>query len=153
MVRYNNTSVLRRLDLDNLTLLRRIMGALALALENSSTTRKQALDLGTTVLTPMEGTWVRAILNAINRNTGYPLLRDAIVRFSAARLGSAVELHKATKELENVADEYVLIVPESHIEEYVKALRQFETLPWFENQLLGKEAQVWHLNVLFCDPG
>jgi hypothetical protein len=153
MVRYNNTSVLRRLDLDNLTLLKRIMSALALALENSSTTRKHKLDLSTTVLTPMESAWVRAILNAINRNTDYPLLRDAIVRFSTARLGSAEELHKATKELENVADEYVLIVPESHIEEYTEALKRFETLPWFENQLLGEEARVWHLNVLFCDSG
>ncbi|PSS09284.1 hypothetical protein M430DRAFT_271282 [Amorphotheca resinae ATCC 22711] len=128
MVRYNNSSVLRRLDLDNIKSIKNIMSALAFALDKSSTeaAHKYGLDVA---LGKMESVWVEYILNAIKRSANYTLLRDAITRFVESRSEPKQRILQAITELESLADEQVLTVPEFHLEEYEEALKRFEALP------------------------
>lgn len=141
MVRYNNASVLRRLDLDNMDKLKMIMDILLPILETQST---ELPDINTTdvVIHSWEREWIKGILEAVNRNTDYPLLKGAIVRFCGARRESRARLKTAIHELETLADEDVLMVPETHIEEYTEALRRFEALPRSANQRLLEETLV-----------
>ena len=141
MVRYNNSSVLRRLDLDNVDKLKKVMEILLTAIETHSI---GLLDTNATDvdLHSWEREWVKGIFKAVNRNTDYPLLKAAIVRFCGARQESRARLNTAIRELETLAHEDVLMVPETHIEEYMEALRRFEALPRSTNQRLQEEAHV-----------
>lgn len=141
MVRYNNASVLRRLDLDNVDKLKIIMNILLSALEAHSTEIPDAYTTDV-VLHWWEREWIKTILKAVDRNTDYPLLKGAIVRFCAARQESQARVETAVHELETLADEDVLMVPETHMAEYTEALRRFEALPRSASQRLLEEAFV-----------
>lgn len=65
----------------------------------------------------------------MNRNTKYTLLTQAIARFCGARLKPPAQLREAAKELECLATEYVLRIPEMHTEKYTAALERFAALP------------------------
>ncbi|KIN00890.1 hypothetical protein OIDMADRAFT_54035 [Oidiodendron maius Zn] len=139
MVRYNNASVLRRLDLDNVDKLKIIMNILLSALEAQSTEIPDA-DTTDVVLYWWEREWIKTVLKAVDRNTDYHLLKGAIVRFCAARQESQARVETAVHELETLADEDVLMVPETHMAEYTEALRRFEALPRSASQRLLEEA-------------
>lgn len=142
MVRFNNTSILRRLDLDNTNSLKKVMNALTVTLERGCTVLEESKALGNDDLTLLESQWVKAVLRAIERNMDHPLLRRAIIRFCGERKESIVRINTAVKELENLADEDVLMVPESHFEAYNEALAQFDAMLPTKNQLLLEEAYV-----------
>jgi hypothetical protein len=146
MVRYTNTSVLRRLDLDDIDSLKRVMDTLAVALEHGSTQFQHPKNIGKK-LHALEGQWTEAIIKAINRNIDYPLLESAIVRFCGARMSSLAHIEMAVRELESLGDEDVLIIPESHIKEYTEASKQFEALPRSKHQRLLEEAHVRHFTL------
>jgi hypothetical protein len=129
MPKYNNLSILRKIDQHDLRSLRRVMTGLNHSLEVS----KQLLEAKeglTMYLTADERTWVNRILNAISANgDDYQLLRDAIKRFIKARLAPDKYVIELTKELSLLAEEDVLVVPVGHIKEYEAALKRFHTLP------------------------
>jgi hypothetical protein len=141
MVRFNNTSILRRLDLDNTNSLKRVMNVLTVTLEGGSSVLEISQVSGNE-LSLLESQWVKAVLRAIETNTDHPLLMRAIIRFCGARKESVAGLNAAVKELENLADEDVLTVPGSHFEEYNQALAQFDAIPPTNNQLRLEEAYV-----------
>lgn len=134
-------SVLRRLDLDNHASLKNVMIALASELEKDSA-KSQASSGPRAVLNSLENAWVNSILEAIDMNPEYTLLGRAITRFSSGRLGSSAQFCEAVQELEQLADEHVLTVPQSHIREYTTAFKSFEALSHSETELMAEEAQV-----------
>jgi hypothetical protein len=141
MVRFNNLSVLRRLDLDNTKSVQKVLDILAVTLQRGSTTIEKKTVSGHK-LTVMESQWTNAILRAIERNKEYPLLARAILRLCAARQESVVQLNIAIQELEDLTEEDVLIVPESHEEEYAAAVAKFKEMPHSKNQTLMEESYV-----------
>jgi hypothetical protein len=141
MVRFNNTSILRRLDLDNTNSLKRVLNVLTVTLEGGSSVLEISQVSGNE-LSLLESQWVKAVLRAIQTNTDHPLLMRAIIRFCGARKESVAGLNAAVKELENLAGEDVLTVPGSHFEEYNQALAQFDAIPPTNNQLRLEEAYV-----------
>lgn len=128
MVRFNNLSVLRRLDLDNAKSVQKVLDVLTSKLQSCSTTLEEKT-ISSYKLTVMEAQWVKSILKAIERNKDYSLLMRAMVRLCVARKESPAKLNKAIQELEDLANEDVLIVPESHLEEYDVAMAKFNTMP------------------------
>ena len=81
-------------------------------------------------LTSNERSWVEAILLAVRSNgDDYPLLRDAIQRFTKPRMAADKYVIDAIKELDQLAEERVLLVPSSHIKEYEQVLKRFHALP------------------------
>lgn len=81
-------------------------------------------------LTAGERNWVNGIINAIGANgDDYPLLKDAAERFTEGRLAPDKYVIEITKELDQLAEEDVLVVPVSHIAEYEVALKKFHALP------------------------
>lgn len=129
MPKYGNLSVLRRIDQHDLRSIRRVMTGLNYSLEIS----KQPLDAKeglSMFLTAGERRWVNSIINAIASNgDDYPLLRDAVLRFVQARMAPDRYVIEATKELDQLAEEDVLLVPLSHIKVYEDALKKFDALP------------------------
>jgi hypothetical protein len=81
-------------------------------------------------LTACERNWVNGIINAIGTNgDDYPLLKDAVERFTKGRLAPDKYVIEFTKELDQLAEEDVLVVPVNHIAEYEVALKKFNALP------------------------
>jgi len=126
------------------------MSALAFALDKSSTeaAHKYGLDVA---LGKMESVWVEYILNAIKRSANYTLLRDAITRFVESRSEPKQRILQAITELESLADEQVLTVPEFHLEEYEEALKRFEALPPLIQPTV-EEIQVGYIPPALQDP-
>jgi hypothetical protein len=141
MVRFSNLSVLRRLDLDNTKSVQKVLDILAATLQRGSTTIEKKTVSGHN-LTVMESQWTDAIVRAIERNKEFPLLARAILRLCAARKESVVRLNIAIQELEDLAEEDVLIVPESHEEEYDAAVAKFKKMSHSKNQTLMEESYV-----------
>lgn len=141
MVRYNNMSVLRRLDLDNLKSLQRVMTILAINLQQASTEFEESKEK-TEKLTLLESQWVKSIFRAIERNSDHPLLTRAIIRLCVARNESEFSFSTAIRELEDLANEDVLMLPESHMEAYTVALARFNAMTPSKNQRLLEEAYV-----------
>jgi hypothetical protein len=123
MVRYNNCSVLRRIDLDDISSLRRIISCLNSEFGNDSLSENKSKQFK---LQKLEKAWVNHILIAIDRTArDYPLLHDSIYRFIGADFADDEGISKAAKELEDIADEDILTVPERHAEEYGRAAERF----------------------------
>lgn len=141
MVRFSNLSVLRRLDLDNTKSIQKVLDILAAKLQRGSTIIEEKT-VSAHKLSVMESQWVKAILKAIERNKEYPLLSRAIIRLCVARKESVVRFNMAIEELEYLADEDVLIVPESHEEEYKAAVARFNSMSPSKNQILLEETYV-----------
>jgi hypothetical protein len=122
MVRYNNWSILRRIDLDDFASVRRIIACLNSEFDSGSLTREKRVKFE---LNKMESAWVNDLLQSIARTrVAYPLLKEAIFRFVAADFGEDEDIIKAVKELESVAEEHILTIPESHLVAYEKALKR-----------------------------
>lgn len=143
MTRYNNASIFRRLDLDDIDSIKRVMCALISALKSRSTSLKEEMPTDVN-LSVLESAWVKQIFDAIVRNCDYTLLERLVVYFCASRLESPVNIKQTIKELENLAPEDVFMDPESHIEEYTEALKQFDSLPRTIDQVLMADAHVWY---------
>jgi hypothetical protein len=140
MPKYNNRSVLRRIDLHDLKSLRRVMGALIFSLDVIKAPLN-SLHAQSFQLKKFETACINNIFIAITSNgNGYPLLRQAVERFASARQAADSCIILATKQLAELADEDVLILPASHLPEYEAALYRFEALP--ELELLAKNTQV-----------
>lgn len=74
----------------------------------------------------METAWISRILSHVARtSSNYPLLKDAITRFTTADLGKDEEIMKTIKELESLTYEHVLINPECNINLYEEAIEKF----------------------------
>lgn len=151
-MRYNNSSILRRLDLDDIDSVKRVAKAIDIALKQRSTNLQHHRPTGIH-FEGLENAWVDAVLSSIERNANYPLLERAMVRFSAAGLKSRAHLEEAIIELEGLADEGVLITPEAHIDDYIDALKRFEALPQSRIQRMQEDRHVrilcfWHLRYL-----
>jgi hypothetical protein len=126
MVRYNNWSILRRINLDDLASLRRVIACLNSEFDSGSLSCEKRKEFR---LREMEGVWVNKVLRSIARTrVAYPLLKEAVFRFVGADFGEDEDIIKAVKELESVADELVLTLPETHLKLYKKSLKLF-----FEN--------------------
>ncbi|TAQ88862.1 hypothetical protein B7494_g2793 [Chlorociboria aeruginascens] len=123
---YNPLSILRNIDLSNATSIIQIMHALSYLLSNSSITTLTPLvgkefNIKTTDIAP-----VNRILLAIGSNGDeYPLLRDAVQRFIGARDQSEKAVLRATRELEELAEEDVLVEPWRFQSEYEEAVGRF----------------------------
>jgi hypothetical protein len=140
MPKYNNRSVLRRIDLHDLKSLRRVMAALIFSLDVNKAPLN-GVHSEAFKLRRFEMAWINNIAIAIANNADdYPLLRQAIQRFASARHAADSCIILATKQLAELADEDVLIMPSTHIAEYEAALDRFEELP--ELDLLAKDSQV-----------
>lgn len=129
MVKYNNTSILRRIDQHDLRSLRRIMMALN---HGINVTKKYCLNSKEgeeLLLTQNERNRVNDLMRAIYSTSAvYPLLGMAIQRFVKARFAADHSVIDATRELDGLAEEDVLLVPGAHIEEYEEAVRRYHKL-------------------------
>jgi hypothetical protein len=95
---------------------------------------KQSLNLqdaNSMYITAGERAWINSMFSHTTSGTGedYPLLRDALIRFTKARMAPDVFVIEAMEELDQLADEDVLITPFAHIKEYEEALKKFHALP------------------------
>lgn len=124
MTRYNNLSILRRIALDDLTSLRRIISCLKSA--NFDTCSISPDIVRRCKLTGTETAWVDHVLKIVLRTkVVYPLLKEALLRFVDTRLRDDETVLVAATDLENVAEERVLNVPERHFDEYEEAYEKF----------------------------
>lgn len=126
MVRINRDSIFRKVDLENADSIRRIMAGLDYYLTN------QVLSNGAPELRALRGPdWseerrcTNGILSTIRTQSGHPLLLEAVLRFIEARNGNNQQVLAAAKDLETLAPEKVLTVPQAFPEEYAAAEARF----------------------------
>lgn len=127
MARYNNTSIFRTINLDDHSSLRRIVVCIYHELKSDSLTNEKCQLYQ---LTTLEIAWANRLLAAVYRlrNTGFQLLQHALYRYTHDDFTEDEVLIKATKELEDLAEEDELLIPEGHLLEYGKAHKRFADL-------------------------
>lgn len=135
MARYNNSSIFRQIDLDDAASLRRLILCLYDEIDNGSISLEKCKKFE---LEKLEIVWVNRVLTAIRRNTRYPLLRQAIFRFVRDDYEKDKDILVAAKELENLTEEDVLLIPEKEPDRYQIATATFATLMAEERQVRNR---------------
>lgn len=126
MVRINKNSIFRKVDLENVDSIRRIMAGLDYYLTN------QVLSNGAPELRALRGPdrseerfITNTILSTIRTQLSYPLLLEAVLRFIEARNGNDQQVLAAARDLETLAPITVLTVPQAYPEAYAAAEARF----------------------------
>ena len=118
MATYHNNSVLRGINIQDLTVLRQIMAALNHSFTHD-TMDSHAPEIA--VLNSASLMVVLSITSYIRNNPGYPLLRDAITRFTTAMYSDDRTVSNAAHELATLATEAVFANPDVNTEAYETA--------------------------------
>ncbi|RDL33870.1 uncharacterized protein BP5553_08238 [Venustampulla echinocandica] len=130
MTRYNNISIQRGLDLDDIEGIKRVMLALErIVLDEpfKSLSKERAAELR---LSSAQQAWVNRILKVCERTfREYILLPRAMRRFVKAKDGDEAAVIQAIAELESLTEEDVLVNPECHIDAYEVAWCKFLAFP------------------------
>jgi len=142
MVRYNPTSILRNIDLENVRELRAVMDCIETLVQPPfgppfallTPERAATFKLAPTSLAP-----VNRILQSMEHNYDkFPLLGNAVGRFVSAKDKRNADVVLAGRELEELATEDTLRFPELYGGEYEVACERFARILWME--------EVWQLS-------
>ena len=122
MVRINKNSIFNNVDLDDADSIRRVMVGLDYQLTNK-VLRPAVPELRN--MRVQERSVARVILSTIRTNQDYPLLLEATLRLIDARNGSSQQVLAAARDLENLATDMVLTIPQAHPVQYAAAQALF----------------------------
>ncbi|KAG9237891.1 hypothetical protein BJ875DRAFT_353634, partial [Amylocarpus encephaloides] len=118
---YNNLSVIRGMDLNNLPSIRLLLSAF-----NAYFTTPTISTIPDSLSFPHRAVFDRITFSIQLNSTDYPLLRDALEEFSKVHDKSDEEVRKTIVELQALGEERVLLNPSVHWVEYDAALRRWE---------------------------
>ncbi|KAL2064004.1 hypothetical protein VTL71DRAFT_4498 [Oculimacula yallundae] len=127
LVRYNVRSVLRNINLADIEEIKEMMDSIARCLD--TTAGAEAKRIAEKALLVVDSGPIFRIIQAIEHNPEWPLLRMAIERLLKTRNRGRLEILGAVSELEHLAEEKVLISPTAYAKEYSEALEDFLDLP------------------------
>jgi hypothetical protein len=121
MSRYDETSILRDIDLDNVESLRRLMNGLMRRLAG-------ATEWDAVQTSSLQANEREALHNIYELTRDNDLLRDMVTRFASARYGNARTILRATTDLDRMATEAVQIPDMRPTREYEMARGYFDRL-------------------------
>lgn len=130
MVRINKNSIFNNVDLDDTDFIRRVMVGLDYQLTNR-VLRPAAPELRN--MRGQERSVARVILSTIRTNQDHPLLLEATLCLIEARNGNSQQILAAARDLENLATDMVLTIPQAHPVQYAAAQALFSRTRAIDN--------------------
>jgi hypothetical protein len=115
MATYYNNSVLRGIDVEDPTILRHIMAALNYSFIHNH------IDINTPEIAILDSASLMVVLSItfhVRNNPGYPLLQDAITRFTTTMYSDDRTVSNAAHELGTLATEAVFANPSAYTGAY-----------------------------------